>query len=199
LLGRGAGAAAGVITGSDRYLDGAGAQDWKLAGVVTVAYGDGPDVSGSAAGRAGAEGIWVPTALLPRFRVSWSAADAHLTARHRLEPVPDPVGGLGSVGGIPTRPDRGLGTGSAVRSPATVASQASPSLARGALDGLSGPIGGQPASSSGTRSPACRSLHCTATSSPEQRGREPYGRHDPRPPSRKVFGHGCQLSAWEGA
>jgi hypothetical protein len=98
LLGRGAGAAAGVITGSDRYLDGAGAQDWKLAGVVTVAYGGGPDVSGSAAGRAGAEGIWVPTALLPRFRVSWSAADAHLTARHRLEPVPDPVGGLGSVG-----------------------------------------------------------------------------------------------------
>jgi hypothetical protein len=62
--------AAGVITGSDRYLDGAGAQDWKLAGLVTVAYGDGPDVSGSAAGRGGAEGIWVPTALLPRFRVS---------------------------------------------------------------------------------------------------------------------------------
>jgi len=62
--------AAGVITGSDRYLDGAGAQDWKLAGVVTVAYGDGPDVSGSAAGRGGAEEIWVPTALLPRFRVS---------------------------------------------------------------------------------------------------------------------------------
>jgi hypothetical protein len=134
----------GVITGSDRYLDGAGAQDWKLAGVVTVAYGDGPDVSGSAAGRGGAEGIWVPTALLPRFRVSWSAAAAaHLTARHRLEPVPDPVGGA-----IPTRPDRGLGTGSAVRSPATVATQASPSPARGALDGISGPIGGQPASSS---------------------------------------------------
>ena len=57
-------------TGSDRYLDGAGAQDRKLAGLVTVAHGDGPDVSGSAAGRGGAEGIWVPIALLPRFPVS---------------------------------------------------------------------------------------------------------------------------------
>jgi hypothetical protein len=79
--------AAGLITGSDRYLDGAGGQEWKLAGLVTVAHGDGPDVARSAAGRGGAEGIWVPTALLPRFGVSWSADEARLTARHRLGPV----------------------------------------------------------------------------------------------------------------
>jgi hypothetical protein len=59
--------AAGLIGGTDRYLDGAGAMAWKLAGLVTVAAGEGPDVARSAAGRAGAEGIWLPTALLPRF------------------------------------------------------------------------------------------------------------------------------------
>lgn len=97
--------AAGVIAGSDRYVDGAGAMDWKLAGMVTVAHGDGPDVSRSAAGRAGAEGIWVPTALLPRFGVTWSAHDeAHVTARHRLGSTPveinldlDPEGRIRSV------------------------------------------------------------------------------------------------------
>lgn len=97
--------AAGVIAGSDRYFDGAGAMDWKLAGVVTVAHADGPDVSQSAAGRAGGEGIWVPTALLPRFGVTWSAADeVHVTARLHLGPTPveinldlDPGGRIRSV------------------------------------------------------------------------------------------------------
>lgn len=46
----------------------------------------GPDVSRSASGRAGAEGIWVPTALLPRFGVTWTAADAHhVSASYRLD------------------------------------------------------------------------------------------------------------------
>jgi len=81
--------AAGVIVGSDRYVDGAGVMDWKLAGLVTVAHADGADVSRSAAGRAGAEGIWIPTALLPRFGVSWSAQDdRHLTVHHRLGATP---------------------------------------------------------------------------------------------------------------
>jgi hypothetical protein len=65
--------AAGAIAGTDRYLDGAGAMRWRLAGLVTVAAGEGPDVSRSAAGRAGGEGVWLPTALLPRFGVRWSA------------------------------------------------------------------------------------------------------------------------------
>jgi hypothetical protein len=68
--------AAGLIAGVDRYLDGAGLTDWKLAGLVTVAHGEGPDTSRSAAARAGAEGIWLPTALLPRAGVRWAAPAA---------------------------------------------------------------------------------------------------------------------------
>ena len=75
--------AAGVITGSDRYLDGVGGMTWKLAGLVTVAHAEGQDVSRSAAGRAGAEAVWLPTALLPRFGVRWSAvADDQVTAHY---------------------------------------------------------------------------------------------------------------------
>ena len=96
---------AGVISGSDRYLDGAGAMDWKLAGMLTVAHAKGTNVSASAASRAGAEGIWIPTALLPRFGVTWSAHDeAHITARHRVGSTSvdinftlDPEGRLRSV------------------------------------------------------------------------------------------------------
>jgi hypothetical protein len=47
--------AAGLIAGSDRYLDGVGAMQWKVAGLITVAYGEGRDVSRSAAGRVGAQ------------------------------------------------------------------------------------------------------------------------------------------------
>jgi hypothetical protein len=68
--------AAGVIAGSDRYLDGAGGMDWRLLGLLTVAHAEGPDVARSAAGRAGAEAVWLPTALLPRFGVRWSAGPA---------------------------------------------------------------------------------------------------------------------------
>jgi hypothetical protein len=97
--------AAGVIAGSDRYLDGAGAMRWRLAGLVTVAAGDGPDVSRSAAGRAGAEAIWLPTALLPRFGVRWSApADDRVTAAFAVGETPvtlelrlDPAGRIVSL------------------------------------------------------------------------------------------------------
>jgi len=65
--------AAGVVTGSDRYLDGVGAMDWKLFGLIRVMHASGPDVSRSAAERAAAEAVWVPTSLLPRFGVEWSA------------------------------------------------------------------------------------------------------------------------------
>lgn len=81
--------AAGLIAGSDRYLDGVGVMHWKAAGLITVAQREGPDVSKSAAGRGGAEAVWVPTALLPRFGVTWSAADhAHITARYTLGQAP---------------------------------------------------------------------------------------------------------------
>ena len=78
--------AAGVISGFDRYVDGRGETRMKLLGVLPVMHADGPDVTRAAAGRAAVEAIWVPTALLPRFGVEWSAADErHLTARYRLE------------------------------------------------------------------------------------------------------------------
>jgi hypothetical protein len=81
--------AAGIIAGTDRYLDGAGAMRWRLAGLVTVAAGEGPDVSRSAAGRAGAEAIWLPTALLPRFGVRWSAGgDDRVTAAFTVGETP---------------------------------------------------------------------------------------------------------------
>jgi hypothetical protein len=72
--------AAGVIAGSDRYVDGVGGMDWRLLGLVTVVQASGPDFARSAAGRAGVEGMWVPTALLPRFGVRWSAPDGDRVA-----------------------------------------------------------------------------------------------------------------------
>ena len=81
--------AAGIIAGSDRYVDGNGGLDWKLLGLLTVAHAEGPDVARSAAGRAGAEAIWLPTALLPRFGVRWSApAAGRLTAAFSVEETP---------------------------------------------------------------------------------------------------------------
>jgi hypothetical protein len=56
---------AGVMVGSDRYADGTGAMEWKLLGRVLVMRAEGPQVSRSSAGRAGAEAVWVPTAVRP--------------------------------------------------------------------------------------------------------------------------------------
>jgi hypothetical protein len=93
---------AGVISGSDRYLAGAGGMDWKLAGLVRLVHAEGDDVSRSAAGRAAGESIWVPTALLPGTGVEWTATaedriavnvdtDGHVS---RVEHVLDPAGRL---------------------------------------------------------------------------------------------------------
>ena len=81
--------AAGIITGTDRYLAGDGAMRWRLAGIVPFMAAGGPDVSRSAAGRAGAEGLWVPTALLPRFGVEWQAeSDTQIVGRFDLDGTP---------------------------------------------------------------------------------------------------------------
>jgi hypothetical protein len=78
--------AAGVVGGFDRYADGQGQMRWRLLGLLPVMRADGPDLSRSAAGRVAGEAMWVPTALLPRFGVVWSAADDHhLTARWQLD------------------------------------------------------------------------------------------------------------------
>jgi hypothetical protein len=80
--------AAGVISGFDRYVSGEGRMQWRLAGLVTVLEADGPEVARSAAGRAAAEGVWVPTALLPRYGVDWDAvSDCELVARFSVDQV----------------------------------------------------------------------------------------------------------------
>ena len=76
---------AAVISGSDQYLRGTGGMDWKLGGLLTVAHEEGPDVSRSSAGRGGAEAIWLPTAMLPRYGVRWTAEDdTHITAHYQV-------------------------------------------------------------------------------------------------------------------
>jgi hypothetical protein len=80
---------AGVVSGEDRFVGGAGAMRWKLAGIVPLVRADGPDVSRSAAGRAGGESLWLPTAVLPRFGVLWSTtADDRITARFDVDGTP---------------------------------------------------------------------------------------------------------------
>lgn len=66
--------AAGVIVGSDHWADGDAALHWQLCGLLTLVHADGADVARSAAARAAAEGVWVPTALLPTAGVEWAAA-----------------------------------------------------------------------------------------------------------------------------
>lgn len=79
-------ARAGPIAGYDRYANGEGELRWKLLGLVPVVQASGPDVARSSAGRLAAEAIWLPTALLPRFGIAWSAVGEHrVTARLRID------------------------------------------------------------------------------------------------------------------
>ena len=81
--------AAGVISGYDAYIDGHGAMRWKLLGLATLIRAAGTDVSTSAAGRCAGEALWLPTALLPRFGVEWSAAAAdRIVAKVELDTTP---------------------------------------------------------------------------------------------------------------
>jgi len=112
-----------------------GGLDWKLLGLLTVAHAQGPDVARSAAGWAGAEAIWLPTALLPRFGVRWSAGSVdQVTAGFRVGDTPvelrlrlDAAGRIASLvfdaGATPTTAAASAGTGSAANSPATAASR----------------------------------------------------------------------------
>jgi hypothetical protein len=81
--------AAGLIGGYDAYVDGQGVMEWKLAGLVRVAHGEGPDVSRAAAARAAGEAIWLPTTLLPRAGVTCTASDdANITAHVEVDRHP---------------------------------------------------------------------------------------------------------------
>jgi hypothetical protein len=59
-----------VVRGFDRYVDGEGAMQWKLFGMVPVVHADGPDVTRSAADRFAAESIWLPSTFCSE-RVAW--------------------------------------------------------------------------------------------------------------------------------
>ena len=68
--------------------DGRGWMSWKILGLIPFVGAEGPDVSRSAGARAAAEAVWVPTALLPRFGVNWTAKDqTHLTARYVVDNI----------------------------------------------------------------------------------------------------------------
>jgi hypothetical protein len=91
---------AGVVSGSDRYVEGAGGMDWKLLGLRRIVHAEGDDVTRSAAERAAGESIWVPTALLGTPGAEWTATTADRIAvevdtdghRTRVEHVLDPSG-----------------------------------------------------------------------------------------------------------
>ncbi|MDN5761336.1 MAG: hypothetical protein L0H41_03315 [Microlunatus sp.] len=93
---------AGLMVGSDRYVARRGAMEWKLASLLPILRACGSDLSRSAAGRAGGEAIWLPTALLPRFGVTWTAAaEEFIEASFDLDHLPISVRyQLHSNGGI---------------------------------------------------------------------------------------------------
>lgn len=81
--------AAGLIAGSDHYARGQGQMDWKVAGLFRVVHADGPDVSRSGAERAASEAAFLPTTLLPRFGVEWTATeDDRISARYAIDDQP---------------------------------------------------------------------------------------------------------------
>jgi uncharacterized protein DUF6544 len=64
------------VTGFDRYSSGTGQMRWRLAGLVPVMTGAGPDVSRSAAGRlAGEATCWLPTSFRSARWAPGPAAD----------------------------------------------------------------------------------------------------------------------------
>lgn len=73
--------AGATIRGFDRFVDGAGAMQWKLYGIVPVISASGPDVTRSSAGRFAAESIWLPS-LLCDDRVSWENGEANVVHAH---------------------------------------------------------------------------------------------------------------------
>ncbi|MCU1378263.1 MAG: hypothetical protein JWN29_1246 [Acidimicrobiales bacterium] len=89
---------AGVVSGSDRYVEGCGGMDWKLLGLRRIVHTDGKDVTQSAAERAAGESILVPTALISTPGAAWTASaqdriavdidtDGHRTrVGHELDP-----------------------------------------------------------------------------------------------------------------
>jgi len=85
------GRVAGVVSGGDYAVDGAGRLEWRLLGLRRVAFAEGPDVVRSGLARAVAEGcLWAPTAVHPCAGVTWTADDdrvIHATATTAYDTV----------------------------------------------------------------------------------------------------------------
>jgi hypothetical protein len=76
--------AGACVRGFDRYVDGVGAMQWKLGGIVPLVHAEGADVTRSAAGRFAAESIWLPSVFCDE-RVAWQANDGVVHARLPLD------------------------------------------------------------------------------------------------------------------
>lgn len=66
----------------DHYLDGDGAVDVRLLGVVPLGAERGQDVATSSRGRLAAESFWAPTTLLPQAGARWTAVDDQKATVH---------------------------------------------------------------------------------------------------------------------
>ena len=92
------------IRGFDRLLDGAGEMQWKLVGLVPLMTAANPDITRSAAGRLGAETVWLPSRFC-REDVTWTTPDSSHTRasfmvegeRVAVQLAIDGVGRLGSL------------------------------------------------------------------------------------------------------
>jgi hypothetical protein len=96
-----------TIRGFDRFVDGEGAMRWKLFGFFPVMTASGPDISRSAAGRAKAESVWLPS-ILCGDDVSWTAhdschPDAHFAVRTDTQPLALTIDDKGELKSIKLR------------------------------------------------------------------------------------------------
>lgn len=90
--------------GGDCFLDGEGAMNWKLLGMIPVLNASGPNITRSAAGRLNIESIWLPSVLCSD-KVTWTAlSESRFHARFdahgetaRIDYTVHPNGGLKSV------------------------------------------------------------------------------------------------------
>jgi hypothetical protein len=77
-----------VLRAEERYAVGAGRRSASWFGFINKEVESGPEFSRSLLERAVMESIWVPTALLPKRGVIWSAPDdAHAVARLTINQV----------------------------------------------------------------------------------------------------------------
>jgi hypothetical protein len=76
------------IKGSDRLIDGEGAMQWKILGLIPMMTASGADITRSAIGRVQAESMWLPSVFCDRA-VSWTITDpSHLQAHFNSYSTP---------------------------------------------------------------------------------------------------------------